>query len=110
MLLRGPFAVKGVESWHFEFGQVFNCIPLYRIRSSGSCLLSDGRGLEGSDLLLKSLYPMNSVTISNLALRLDLALVFDLDLRLNSILWFIRRMEADGAVRVGALLILTVAD
>ena len=108
-MLCGPFAVEGIESRHFEFRWVFDCVPLYRVRSSGPRLLPDGRGLEGSDLLLKSLHPVDSVTISSLALRLHLALVVGLGVRLDSIFWFMRGMEADGTVRVRALLILAVA-
>src|SRR4051812_14730150 len=109
MLLCGPFAVKGVEGRHFELGQVFYRVPLYRIRSSGSRLLPDGCGFKGSDLLLKSLHPVTSVTVSSFTLRLYLAVVIGLDMRLDFVLWFMRRMEVDGAVRVRTLLILVMA-
>src|SRR3954462_14620436 len=108
MLLCGPFAIEGVESRYFELGRVLDCIPLYWIRSSGSRLLSNGGGLEGSDLLLKSLYPVTGFTICSLTLRLYLALVVSLGLRLDFIIRLMRRMEVNGAVRVRALLVLAV--
>src|SRR4051812_14014012 len=104
MLLCRPFAIEGVESRHLELGRVLDCVPLYWVGSGGSHLLSDGGGLEGSDLLLKSLHPVTAITIGSLTLRLDLALVVSLDLRRNFIIRFMRRMEANGAVRVVALL------
>src|SRR3954471_17169617 len=96
-------------SRYFKLGRVFDRIPLYWIRSSGSRLLSNGDGLEGSDLLLKLLHLVTSVTISSLTLRLYLALVVSLDLRLDFIIRFMRRVEANGVIRVRALLVLVVA-
>src|SRR3954464_4106933 len=109
MLLCRPFAIEGVEGRHFEPGWVLNCVPLHWIGSSGSGFLPNSGGLEGSNLLLKSLHPMTDVTISGLTLRLYFALVVSLDLRLNFVIRLMRRMEVNGAVRVGALLVLTVA-
>src|SRR3954466_12449104 len=99
MLLCRPFAIKGVESQHFELRRVLDCIPLYWIRSNGSHLLPDGCGLEGSDLLLKSLHPVTGVTIGSLTLRLYLALAVIFGLRLDFIIRVVRRMEMNGAVR-----------
>src|SRR4051812_47503180 len=96
MVLCRPFAIEGVESQYLELEQVLDCVPLYWVGSGGSCLLANGSGLEGSDLLLKSLHPVTSITISSLTLRLYLALVFSLDLRLNFIISLMRRMEANG--------------
>src|SRR4051812_29804155 len=109
MLLCGPFAIKGVESRHFELGWVLDCIPLHWIVSSSSRLLPNGGGLEGSDLLLKSLHPMTGDTISSLTFRLYFALVVSLGLRSDFIIRFMQRMEANGAVRFGALIVLAVA-
>src|SRR4051812_14450245 len=109
MLLCGPFAIKGVESRHFELGWVLDCVPLHWIGSSSSCLLPNGGGLEGSDLLLKSLHLMTGVTIGSLTFRLYFALGVSLDLRLDFIVRFMQGMEANGAVRVGVLTVLAVA-
>src|SRR3954469_14226416 len=109
MLLCRPFAIKGVEGRHFEPGWVLDCVPLHWIGSNSSGFLPNSGGLEGSELLLKSLHPMISVTISSLALRLYFALIVSLDLRLDFVIRLMRRMEANGAVRVGALIVLAVA-
>src|SRR3954469_4134310 len=109
MLLCRPFAIKGVEGRHFEPGWVLDCVPLHWIGSSNSGFLPNSGGLEGSDLLHKSLHPMTSVTISSLTLRLYFALVVSLDLRLDFVIRLLRRMEANGAVRVRALPVLAVA-
>jgi len=52
---------------------------------------------------------MTGVTIGSLSFRLYFALGVSLDLRLDFIIGFMRRVKANGAVRVGALLVLTVA-
>ena len=109
MLLCGPFAIKGVESRNFELGWVFNRVPLHWIGSSSSRLLPNGGGLEGSDLLLKSLHPVTSITIGSLPFRLYLALDVSLGLGLAFIIRIMRSMETNGAVRVGALFVLAVA-
>src|SRR4051812_44343671 len=109
MLLCRPFAIKGVEGRHFKSGWVLDCIPLDWIGPSIFGFLPNNGGLEGSDLLLKSLYPMTDVTIGSLTLRLCFALVVSLDWRLDFVIRFMRRMEANGAVRVGALPLLDVA-
>src|SRR3954464_14895914 len=109
MLLCRPFANKGIEGRHFEPGWVLDCVPLHWIGSSIPSFLPNSGGLEGSDLLLKSLHPMTGVTISSLTLRLYFALVVSLDLRLDFVIRLMRRMEANGAVRVGAFPILAVA-
>src|SRR2546430_9292106 len=104
MLLCRPFAIECVEGRHFESGSVLDRVPLDRIGSSSSGFLPNSGGLEGSDLLLKSLHPMTGVTIGSLTLRLYFALVVSLDWRLDYVIRLMPRMEADGAVRVGALL------
>src|SRR5436190_23166527 len=109
MLLYRSFAIECVEGWHFKFGWVLDCVPLDWIGSSSSGFLPNSGGLEGSDLLLESLHPMTGITISSLTLRLYFALVVSLDLRLEFVIRVMRRMEANGAVRVEALLILAVA-
>src|SRR5438270_168356 len=109
MLLCRPLAIEGVEGWHFKSGWVLDCIPLYWIGSSSSGFLRNSGGLEGNDLLLKSLHPMTGVTISSLTFRLYFALIVSLDLRLDFIIRLMRRMEANGAVRVGSLIVLDVA-
>src|SRR3954470_3981648 len=109
MLLCRPFAIEGVEGRHFKSGWVFDCIPLDWIGPSSSGFLPNSGGLEGNDLLLKSLHPMTGVTIGSLTLRLYFALVVGLDWRLDFFIRLMRRMEMNGAVRVGALLVLTVA-
>ena len=88
MLLCRPFIVEGVESRHFEFRQVFDCVPLHRVRSSGPRLLSDGRGLEGNDLLLNLLHPVDHITVSSISLRLHFTLVVGLSVKLDFIVWF----------------------
>src|SRR3954467_13403335 len=109
MLLCKPFAIEGIEGRHFEPRWVPDCVPLHWIGPSSSSLLPNGGGLEGSDLLLKSLHPMTGITISSLTLRLYFALAIGLDLRLDFVISLVRRMKANGAVRVGAFLILAVA-
>src|SRR4051812_6042637 len=109
MLLCGPFAVKGVEVRNFKLRQVFDRVPLYQIKFSGSHLLLDGCDFKGSNLLLKSLHPVTSITISSLTFRLYLIWVVGLGMTLDFIVWFMRKIEADGAVRVGALLVLAMA-
>src|SRR3954465_12254687 len=109
MLLCRPFAIEGVEGRHFEPGWVLDCVPLHWIGSSSPSFLPNSGGLEGSDLLLKSLHPMTGVTINNLTLRLYFALVVSLDLRLDFVIRLMRRMEANGVVRVGARIVLDVA-
>src|SRR4051812_8730166 len=108
MLLCRPFSVEGVEGRHFEPGWVLDCVPLHWIGSSSSGFLPNSGGLEGSDLLLKSLHPMTGVTISSLTLRLYFALVVSVDLRLDFVIRLMRRMEANESVRVGALIVLAV--
>src|SRR3954470_7723871 len=109
MLLCRPFVIKGVEGRYFEPEWVLDCVPLHWIWSSSSGFLPNSGGLEGSDLLFKSLHPMTGVTISSLALRLYFALIVSLDLRLDFVIRLMRRMEANGAVRVRAFPILAVA-
>src|SRR3954465_11932316 len=109
MLLCRPFAIEGVEGRHFEPGWVLDRVPLHWIGSSSFGFLPNSGGLEDSDLLLKSLHPMTGVTISSLTLRLYFALVVSLDLRLDFVIRLMRRMEANGAVRVGTLIFLAVA-
>src|SRR3954470_22030170 len=109
MLLCGPFAIEGIEGQHFESGWILDRVPLHWIGSSSSRLLPNGGGLEGSDLLLKSLHPVTGVTIGNVTLQLYFVLGVSLRLRLDFIIRFMRRMEANGAVRVGALLVLAVS-
>src|SRR3954463_9462245 len=109
MLLCRPFAIECVEGRHFKSGWVLDCVPFDWIGSSSSGFLPNSGGLEGSDLLLKLLHPMTGVTISCLTLRLYFALVVSLDLRLDFVIRLMRRMEANGAVRVGALPVLVVA-
>src|SRR3954466_16153302 len=109
MLLCRPFSIKCVEGRYFKSRRVLDRVPLDGIGSSSSGFLPNSGGLEGSDLLLKSLHPMTIVTISNLTLRLYFALVVSLDLRLDFVIRLMRRMEANGDVRVGAFLVLAVA-
>src|SRR4051812_44307414 len=109
MLLCRPFAIKCVDGQHFKSGWVLDCIPLDWIRPSSSGLLPNSGGLEGSDLLLKSLHPMTGVTISSLTFRLYFALVVSHDWRLDFVIRLVQRMEANGAVRVGVLPVLAVA-
>src|SRR3954464_10439470 len=109
MLLCRPVAIKGVEGRHFKSGWVLDCNPLDWIWPSSSGFLPNSGGFEGSDLLLKSLHPMTGVTIGSLTLRLYFSLAVSLDWRLDFVIRLMRRMEADGAVRVGALPDLVVA-
>src|SRR3954465_8284094 len=83
MLLCRPFAIESVKGWHFKSGWVLDRVPLHWIGSSSSGFMPNSGGLEGSDLLLKSLHPMTGVTISSLALKLYFALIVSLDLRLD---------------------------
>src|SRR4051812_38793849 len=109
MLLCRPFAIECVEGRYFEPGWVLDYVPLDWVGPSSSDFLPNSGGLEGSDLLLKSLHPMTGVTISSLTLRLYFSLVVSLDWRLDFVIRLMRRMEANGVVRVGALLVLAVA-
>src|SRR3954471_24351499 len=109
MLLCRPFAIESVKGWHFKSRWVLDRVPLNWIGPSSSGFLPDSGGLEGSDLLLKSLHILTSVTIGSLTLRLYFALVVSLDWRLDFVIRLMRRMEANGAVRVGALPFLAVA-
>src|SRR5436189_4612882 len=109
MLLRRPFAIECVEGWHFKSRWVLDRVPLDWIGPSSSGFLPNSGGLEGSDLLLKSLHPVTDVTIGSLTLRLYFALVVSLNWRLDFVIRLMRRMEANGAVRVGALPVLVVA-
>src|SRR3954463_15750916 len=109
MLLCRSLAIECVEGWHFKYGWVFNYIPLDWIGPSSSGFLPNSGGLEGSDLLLKSLHPVTGVTIGSLTFGIYFALVVSLDWRLDFIIRLMRRMEANGAVRVGALPVLAVA-
>ena len=67
-----PFAIECVESWHFKSGWVLDCIPLDWMGQSSSGFLPNSGGLEGSDLLLKSLHPVTGITIDSLTLGLYL--------------------------------------
>src|SRR3954470_19908000 len=98
MLLCRPFVIKGVEGRYFEPGSVLDCVPLHWIGSSSSGFLPNCGGLEGSDLLLKSLHPMTGITISSLALKLYFALIVSLDLRLDFVIRLMRTTEANEAV------------
>src|SRR4051812_29537804 len=98
MLLCRPFAIKCVEGRHFKPGWVLDCVPLYWIGPSSSDFFPNSGGLEGSDLLLKSLHPMTGVTIGSLTLKLYFTLVVSLDWRLGFVIRLMRRMEANGAV------------
>src|SRR3954471_15501900 len=109
MLLCRPFAIECVEGRHFKCEWVFDCIPLDWIGPSSSGFLPNSGGLEGSNLLLKSLHPVTGVTISGLILGLYFALAVSLDWRLGFVIKLMWRMKANGAVQVGALPILTVA-
>ena len=86
-----------------------DCIPLDWIGPSSSGFLPDSGGLEGNDLLFKSLHPVTGVTIGSLTLGLYFALTVSLDWRLYFVIRLMRRMEANGVVRVGALPVLDVA-
>src|SRR3954466_12932677 len=109
MLLCRPFAIECVEGRHFKSGWVLDCVPLDWIGPSSSGFLPNSGGLKGSDLLLKSLYLVTGVTIGSLTLGLYFALIVSLDWRLDFVIRLMRRMEANGAVRVGALPVLAVA-
>src|SRR3954470_17965234 len=109
MLLCRPFAIESVKGWHFKSGWVLDRVPLNWIGPSSSGFLPNSGGLEGSDLLFKSLHPVSGVTIGSLTLRLYLALIVSLDWRLDFVIRLMRRMEANGAVRVGALSVLALA-
>src|SRR3954464_3484424 len=109
MLLCRPFAIKSIKGWHFESGWLLDRVPLDWIGPSSSGFLSNSGGLERSDLLLKSLHPVTGVTIGSLALKLYFALIVCLNWRLDFVIMLMRRMEANGAIRVGAPPVLTVA-
>src|SRR3954464_5774870 len=109
MLLCRPFAIESVKGWHFKSGWVLDRVPLDWIGPSSSGFLPNSGGLEGSNLLLKSLHPMTGVTVGSLTLRLYLALIVSLDWRLDFVIRLVWRMEANGAVRVGSLLVLAMA-
>src|SRR2546430_12327493 len=109
MLSCRPFAIESVEGRHFKSGWVLDCVPLDWIGPSSSGFLPNSGGLEGGDLLLKSLHPMTGVTTGSLTLRLYFALVVSLYWRLDFVIRFMRRMEANGAVRVETLPVLAVA-
>src|SRR5438270_9290934 len=109
MLLRWPFTIECAEGRHFKSGWVLDRVPFDRIGPSSSGFLSNSGGLEGSDLLLKSLHPVTGVTIGSLALRLYFALIVSLGWRLDFVIMLMRRMEANGAIRVGALLVFAMA-
>src|SRR3954469_25212222 len=109
MLLCRPFAIESVKGWHFKSGWVLDRVPLDWIGSSSSGFLPNSGDLEGSDSLLKPLHPMTGVTISSLTFRLYFALAVGLDLRLDFVIRLVRRMKANGAVRVEAFLVLAVA-
>src|SRR3954466_8829354 len=109
MLLCRPFAIECVEGRHFKSGMVLDRVPLDWIGPSSSGFLPNSGLLEGTDLLLKSFHPVTGVTIGSLTFRLYFALVVSLDWRLDFVIRFMRRMNANGAVRVGALHVLAVA-
>src|SRR3954467_10803086 len=109
MLLCRPFAIESVKGWHFKSGWVLDRVPLDWIGPSSSGFLPNSGGLEGSDLLLKSLHPVTGITIGSLTLGLYFSLIVSLDWRLDFVIRLMWRMEASGAVRVGALPVLAVA-
>src|SRR3954468_3563852 len=109
MLLCRPFAIECVEGRHFKSGWVLERFPLDWIGPSSSVSLPNSGGLEGSDLLLKSLHPVTDVTIGSLTLGLFFALIVSLGWRLDFVIRLMRRMEANGFVLVGALHVLAVA-
>src|SRR3954467_8006267 len=109
MLLCRPFAIESVKGWHFKSGWVLDRVPPDWIGPRSSGFLPNSGGLEGSDLLLKSLHPVICVTIGSLTLGLYFALIVCLDWRLNFVIRLMRGMEANGAIRVGALPVLAVA-
>src|SRR3954469_20646760 len=98
MLLCKPFAIESVEGWHFKSGWILDRVPLDWIGSSSSDFLSNSGGLEGSDLLLKSLHPVTGVTIGSLAFRLYFALTVTLLWRLDFVIMLMRRMKANGVI------------
>src|SRR3954471_748473 len=106
MLLCRPFAIKCAEGRHFKSGWVLDRVPLDWIGSSSSGFLPNSGGHEGSDLLPNSFHPMTGFTIGSLTLRLYFALAVGLDLRLDFVIRLVQRMKANGAVRVGAFLVL----
>src|SRR5438445_4503387 len=99
MLLCRPFAIECVDGRHFKSGWVLDCIPLDWIGPSSSGFLPNSGGLEGSDLLLKSLHPVTRVTIGSLTLRLYFSLIVCLNWRLDFVIMLMRRMKANGAIR-----------
>src|SRR3954468_18574108 len=103
MVLCGPFALEWVEVRPFKSGWVLDGVPFDWVRPSSSGFLPNSGGLEGSDLLLKSLHPVTRITIGSLVLGLYLTLAVSLDWRFDFVIMLMRRMEANGAVRVGAL-------
>src|SRR3954467_3689428 len=109
MLLCRPFAIESVKGWHFKSGWVLDRVPLDWIGPSSSGFLSNSGGLEGSDLLLKSLHPVTGITIGSLTLGLYFALIVCLNWRLDFVIMLMQRMEANGAFRVGAFPVLAVA-
>src|SRR3954468_16550640 len=110
MLLCRPFAIECVEGWHFESGWVLDRVPLDWIGPSSSGFLSNSAGLEGSDLILKSLHPVTGITIGSLTLGLYFALIICLNWRLDFVIMLMRRMEANGAIRVGAVTTRRIRD
>src|SRR3954465_6411872 len=109
MLLCIPFAIECVEGRLFEPGWVLDRVPFDWIGPSSSGFLPNSGGLEGSDLLLKLLHPVTGVTIGGLTLGLYFALIVCLNWSLDFVIMLMRRMEANGAIRVGALPVLAVA-
>src|SRR5437588_13091328 len=109
MLLCRSFAIECIEGRHFKSGWVLDRVPLDWVGPSSSGFLPNSGGLEGIDLLHKSLHPMTDVTIGSLTLRFYFSLVVNMDRRLDFVIRLMRRTEATGAVRVGALPVLAVA-
>src|SRR5436190_16078739 len=109
MLLWRSFAIEHVEGRHFKSRWVLYCVSFDWVGPSSSGFLSNSGGLEGSDLLLKSLHPVTGITIGSLILRLYFTLAVSLDWRFDIIIVLMRRMETNGAVRVRALLVLAMA-
>src|SRR3954464_3783674 len=109
MLLCRPFAIESVKGWHFKSGWVLDRVTLDWIGPSSSGFLPNSGGLEGSDLLIKSLHPVTGITIGSLTFGLYFALVVSLDWRLDFLIRLMRRMEANGAIRGRALSVLAVA-
>src|SRR3954464_5644662 len=96
MLLCRPFAIECVEGRHFKSGWVLDRVPFDWIGPSSSGFLSNSHGLEGSDLLLKSLHPVTGITIGSLTLGLYFALIVSLDWRLDFVIRLMRRIEASS--------------